>query len=490
MSLLKDLTFMAEPDAPLYQQIYAHVRAAILSGQLQKGMKIPSSRALADELGISRNTVLNAYQQLFAEGYLESIEGKGTFVTHVLPELYLDTATPQSRRKLPVPQPHRLSQRAQDVLKAPTMPGSQAASWTFPAGQPALDAFPFDLWGKLLARYAHGLHPGLLSYQETAGYHPLREAIADHVVLARQVHCSPEQVIITNGSQGALDLAARVLLNPGEATWIEDPGYLGARGALLAAGAKLIPVPVDSEGMIVEAGIARAPDARLAYLTPSHQFPLGVTMSLTRRLALLDWAKQTGAYLLEDDYDSEYRFAGRPLASLQGLDDGERIIYIGTFSKVMFPALRLGYLIVPEGLVEAFIAMRRFTDYHHSSLEQAALTDFMTEGHFTRHIRRMRTLYAERRAVLLDAVRDVPLEIDAPEVGMHLVGWLPDGIDDRDVSERAEEQRVSVLPLSHFSIERLTRGGLVLGYAGQKEAEMREGVARLAMVLEEMLNGP
>ncbi len=488
MSIFNDTAFQFDPRTPIYQQIYEHMRVAILSGQLKRGTKIPSTRALADELGISRNTVLNAYDQLFAEGYLESAEGRGTFITRVLPDAYFSIPQPTKSRPQQAAS-HHLSERAQAAMESPGMPvlregqGRQA----FRAGLPSLDDFPFDLWGKLVARHAHRLNPNNVRYQDSTGYRPLREAIANHVIVARQVHCTPDQVIIVSGSQGGLDLTTRVLLNPGETAWMEDPGYLGARGALVAAGARLVPLPVDEDGLQVEIGIQRAPDARLVYLTPSHQFPLGVTMSLSRRLALLEWAKTAGAYVMEDDYDSEYRFGGRPLASLQGLDTHERIIYIGTFSKVMFPALRLGYLIVPPGLVDAFLGMRRFVDYHPSILEQAALADFMSEGHFTRHIRRMRTLYAERRAILLDAARDLPLDIYAPEAGMHVVGWLPEGVDDRAVAAFAAEQNIEVMPISAFAIEPLKRGGLVLGYAGIDEMAIRERIHRLGIVLASFL---
>lgn len=473
--------FKLDPTAPLYQQIYEHLQAAILNGQLKPGAKIPSSRALADELGISRNTILNAYDQLFAEGYLESVTGRGTFVTRVLPDTYLTASVVGSP---PPDRPHtpRLSRRAQAVLAAPNLEASpRKHPRAFRAGVPALDAFPFELWAKYVARQAHRLQPDTMRYQDSYGYRPLREAIADHVIVARQVRCTPEQVIIVNGSQGALDLAARLLLDPGDAVWLEDPGYLGARGALLAAEAQIIPVPVDEEGLLVDVGKSRAPNARLAYVTPAHQFPLGMTMSLGRRLALLEWAQQADAYILEDDYDSEYRFAGRPLASLQGLDTSNRVFYIGTFSKVMFPALRLGYLIVPPAWVDACRALRRAVDTHPSMLEQMALADFMADGHFTRHIRRMRTLYGERRLALLAG--DLPLEISAPEVGMHVIGWLPVGVDDRLVVQQAAAQQVDVMPVSYFRLEASQRGGLVLGYAAINEADIQAGVQRLARVL-------
>ncbi len=480
--------FISAISSPIYQQVYDHLRVAILAGRLETGMKLPSTRILAAELGISRNTVLNAYDQLMAEGYIESVEGKGTFVTRVLPEQHLMTVP---RAKLHKREPERpalrLSQRAKDVLATPVLSYGEHEhpTYAFRTGLPSMDAFPYELWAKYVAREAHRLHPASLMSQDVLGYPPLREAIANHVTLARQVRCTPQQVIVVSGAQGALDLAARVLLDPGDKVWVEDPGYPGAIGALVAAEAQIVPIPVDDNGLMVEVGIERAPDARLAYLTPSHQFPLGVSLSLSRRLALLSWATKAGSYLLEDDYDSEYRFAGRPLASLQGLDDNDRTLYIGTFSKVLFPSLRLGYVVVPEILVEAFAAMRHYVDGNAASLEQRALAAFMADGHFVRHIRRMRVLYAERRNLLLEAAQNLPLKIVAPETGMHLIGWLPEGIDDKRVAQHAAAQKVFVLPISSLAMTTKSRSGLVLGYAGVNQHDIQEGVARLAVALSE-----
>lgn len=475
---------------PIYQQLYDYLRAAILSGQIPIGTQMPSTRALASELGVSRNTVLSAYDQLFAEGYLETVGGKGTFVTHTLPESMLRPPHPRRRAATQTSRQHHLSKRVTDLLNAPTMPSEPFArrlNQAFKGGIPALDQFPYDIWGRLVARHAHGLHPQIMIYQDAAGYRPLREAIAEHVLLARQVRCTPDQVIIVTGSQGGLYLTARVLLDPGDVAWMEDPGYIGAQRALAAAGAKLAFVPVDDEGFNLDAGIQQNPNARLVYLTPSHQFPLGVTLSLRRRLDLLAWARNHRAWLLEDDYDSEYRFAGRPLASLQGLDDSESVIYVGTFSKVMFPSLRLGYLIVPPGLVDAFLAYRSAIDYHHPLLEQAALADFISEGHFSRHIRRMRALYATRRGLLLDALRDSPLQLDASEAGMHLVGWLPPGISDQHAVQRAAEYDVSVAPVSAFATHANVPAGLMMGYSAVDEAEIRRGAEQLMRALDSLM---
>ena len=489
MAILERSLFHPDPDVPLYQALYTHLRAAILSGELQGGMKLPSTRSLAEELNISRNTVLNAYRQLLAEGYLEGKEGSGTFVVHVLPEQLLAAPSVGSPRQKTGQHPEAkspgpvFSQRAkmQIAVAQPASDGKLPRPFTPEA--PALDAFPYQLWRRLVVRQARRMPVNAYGYQDSAGYYPLREAIAAHVAVSRQVHCTPGQVMIVPGSQGALDLAARMLVNPGDQVWIEDPGYSGARGAFLGGGAHVIPVPVDREGLGVETGIERAPQARLVYLTPSHQFPLGVTMSLSRRLAILDWAKHANAYILEDDYDSEFRFGTRPLATLQGLDDAERVIYIGTFSKVLFPSLRIGYMILPPALVDPFLKVRRLIDIHSPVLEQAVLADFMLEGHFTRHLRRMRTLYAERRSALLEAAHGLPIQIDSPEAGMHCVGWLLDGKDDRLLANKAADYNLNLTPISNFSIEPLTRKGFLLGYGGYTTQDIKDGIRRLKVLL-------
>ena len=486
MTIFQDNPFRPVPNAPLYQALYIHLRAAILSGELKGGMKLPSTRALADELSISRNTVLNAYRQLLAEGYLDSIEGSGTFVAQVLPELLLTAPHPnvpqitQASRS----ESHRplFSERAKAQI-AVSQPPTASKPRPFLAEAPALDVFPYQLWSRLVVRQARRIPVNTFMYQDSAGYRPLREAIAAHVAISRQVHCTPGQVMIGPGSQGALDLAARMLINVGDPAWIEDPGYSGARGAFVGAGAHIIPVPVDDEGLMVSVGISRAPQARLVYLTPSHQFPLGVTMSLSRRLELLDWAKRANAYILEDDYDSEFRFATRPLATLQGLDDADRVIYIGTFSKVLFPSIRIGYMILPPLLVDPFLKVRRLVDIHSPILEQAVLADFMFEGHFTRHLRRMRALYAERRSALLVAASELPLKIDSPEAGIHCVGWLPDGIDDLMLASKAADYDLNLTPISSFSLEPLPHKGLLLGYGGFSVQEIEDGVQRLGDLL-------
>jgi GntR family transcriptional regulator/MocR family aminotransferase len=474
-------------EVPLYRQLYEWLRGAILAGQLRPGTRLQSTRELARELGVSRNTVMNAFEQLLAEGYLEGQVGSGTYVSRALPDDMLQARAPLAEKSPPKRSRRALSTRGEVMTR--TQVNSSSKPWAtrpFRPGTPALDRFPFDLWMRLTARYWRYPRRDMFGYSDPAGYAPLRQAIAGYVGAARGARCEPHQVVITSGAQQALDIVARLLLDPGDEVWIEDPGYLGARSVFVAAGARLIPVPVDDEGLSVTAGTRRAPAARLAYVSPSHHYPLGSTLSLSRRLALLEWASRADAWVIEDDYDSEYRYSGRPLASLQGLDDERRVIYLGTFSKMLFPALRLGYMIVPPDLVDAFTAARSVFSRFSPVVEQAALTDFIVEGHFARHIRRMRALYAERQAVMVEeAARELGglLEVRPDEAGMHLVGWLPEGIDDRSASASANSQGVEAPALSHFCIERRLAGGLILGYAGYARREIRSGVTQLAAAL-------
>jgi GntR family transcriptional regulator/MocR family aminotransferase len=472
---------------PLFRQLYEGMRLAILSGRLRADARLPATRTLADELEVSRNTVVNAYEQLLAEGYLVGRIGSGTFIAPTLPEELLQMR-PQPQPQARMARRDRLLSRRGAVLA--TTPRSvtthDGRPRPFRPGVPALDGFPGELWLRLTKKYAQRTPMELLDYGDAAGYYPLREAIASHVRTARAVCCTAEQVVIVSGAQQAVDLAARVLLDPGETAWLENPGYLGARGAFLGAGILVLPVPVDAEGLHVAEAERRHPGARLCYVTPSHQYPLGVTMSLARRLALLDWARRTNAWILEDDYDSEFRYAGRPLASLQGLDCDQRVIYLGTFSKVLFPALRLGYLVAPPDLVDAFVAARTLTDHHSPSLPQAVLADFIAEGHLARHIRRMRTVYTERQAALIKAARrelEDRLRVLPAEIGLHLLGWLPEGVDDREVSRRAAAHGVEAPPLSAYSLEPTRQGGLVLGYAASTPPRIRDGMRSLAAAL-------
>ncbi|HYK82145.1 MAG TPA: PLP-dependent aminotransferase family protein [Gemmatimonadales bacterium] len=475
-------------DAPLHRQIYDSLRDAIVSGRLAPGLRVPPTRVLAHELQVSRNTASAALAQLRAEGYLDVRPRSGTFVRPLLPDATLVA-------------PRRLSVRAPRVARTPPHPplsrqGARVAALAAPSasaprpfriGFPALDAFPWELWARLTnRRLRHGTR-ALYGYGALDGYRPLREAIAAYVAAARGAACTAAQVIITSGAQHALDLVARLLVNEGDAVWLEDPGYPSARAAFAAAGARLVPVPVNTEGLDVATGMRRAPRARLVYTTPSRQYPLGLTMSAARRLELLQWAARANAWVVEDDYDSEFRYVSRPLACLQGLDESGRVLYVGTFSKTLFPGLRLGYLIVPLDLAEAFGRARGITDWHSPTVEQAVLSDFITEGHFARHVRRMRVLYQARRDGLLAALRQHVgdrLELGDAAAGMHVFAWLPRGVSEHRVAELGLRAGLELPTLSSYATEPPARGGVLLGYAEFTTAELDRAVARLATVLE------
>ena len=486
------VSLVAAPDrsspVPLHRQLYEGIRGDILAGRLAAGTRLPSTRALAAEIGVSRNTVMGAYLQLLSEGYARGRVGAGTHVAAELPDDLLSAGSGEGRRPRRTGYGGRgLSRRGVALAATPaTTARDRGAPRAVRSGVP--DGFPSRAWGRIAGKVLRRPPRGLLGYGDPVGYGPLRAEISAYVGAARAVRCSWEQVLIVSGSQQALDLCARVLLDPGDAAWVEDPGYMGTRGALAGAGARLVPVPVDEDGLDVEAGIGREAGARLACVTPSHQYPLGVTMSLGRRLALLRWAGRSGAWVIEDDYDSEYRYTGRPLEALQGLDSSTEgcVIYVGTFSKVLSPALRLGYLVVPPELVDAFAAARELVDRCSPSLEQAVLAEFMAEGHFARHVRRMRVLYSERQAALIEAAeRELSgiLDLGPAETGMHLVGWLPDGADDREASRRAAASGVEAAALSRHRIEAPVPAGLLLGYAAYEEEEIGAGVRRLAQAL-------
>lgn len=474
---------------PLHRQIYEGFREAIVERRLRAGQRLPSTRGLAAELGISRIPVLQAFEQLLAEGYFESRTGAGTFVAGSLPD-DLSTASDRPGRGRPAARPGRRAvSRAPEVLLGAD-PKPWLAGWgAFRVSQPAVDRFPLQIWSGLVTRHSRNPRSRQMFYGDPMGYRPFREAVAEYLRTARAVRCDAEQILVVSGSQQALDISARVLLEPHSQVWVEEPGYDGARDVLRMAGARLVPVPVDDEGLDVAAGIARCPQARAAYVTPSHQYPLGMTMSASRRLQLLDWAQRGGAWVIEDDYDSEYRYGSFPVAALQGIDQDSRVIYIGTFSKVLFPALRIGYIVVPADLAGRFAAVREAMDIFPPTLYQAVLADFLGEGHFGRHLRRMRLLYGERRAVLVEALRQEigdALRVVGDAAGLHLTARLPAGVDDRAIAEQAARQGLWVMPLSACCLDAPSRG-LVLGYGGTSRTEILDGVRRLRGLLSPLL---
>jgi len=462
-SLTPWIAFDRRSAVPFYKQIYDGYRAAILGGRLRPGQRLPSTRALASELGISRLPAVYAFEQLLHEGYIEGRTGSGTYVTESIP----DELSPGPPEKLSVSPPTANRQLPTDL--AP-----------FRVSLPALDRFPHKIWSRLVARQARRLTVDLMAYGDPAGHFPLRETIADYLRTARAVRCDTSQVLIVSGSQMALQLCASVLLGRGKRVCIEEPGYPGARDALTRAGAKIVPIPVDGEGIDVSS-LDRSVTA--VYVTPSHQYPLGVSMTASRRIALLEWARRTNAWILEDDYDSEYRYASRPLGALQGSDPASRVIYIGTFSKVLFPALRVGYMVVPPALVDAFTQAREALDIFSPILEQLVLTDFLSEGHFARHLRRMRALYASRCEALVRALREhTGLEPYNRDAGLHLSVFLPRGTDDRRIVQRAIERGVHATALSTCYAGK-PKSGLILGFGGAEERRIVSAAKKLGEAL-------
>jgi GntR family transcriptional regulator/MocR family aminotransferase len=469
-----------EAGRPVIRQVYDQVRDAIHAGALKPGGRLPSSRDLAARLGVARASVVAAYDQLLAEGYAEGRTGSGTYVSHDLSGvLDLKPVKPVAK-----PAPAR-PDRIPDAASFPAASSTEAL--TFSNGRTLMDARALDAWATSTRRALRTLSPAHFGYSEPAGEPRLRAAVADYVRAARGVVCEPDQVIITSGAQHAVDLAARLLLKPGDQVWLEDPGYPQTWHALTAGGALGVPVPVDRSGLLVQAGIETAPDARAVFVTPSHQFPLGVAMSMGRRLELVAWARQAGAWIVEDDYAAEFRYAGAPLASLQGLDGGERVIYVGTLNKALFPGLRLGYLVAPKVLVEPLSALRRLADRQPPSLTQAITLDFMESGQFAAHIRRRRLAYKAQRDALAEALQrrlGHALEIDVPDQGMHLIAYLKDGRSDLGVEARAVERGVLTRPISPLYHNASPRQGLLLGFTGFPAKAMEPGVARLATALE------
>lgn len=476
---------------PLFRQLYARLKGAILHGALAPGARLPPTRELCRLLGVSRQTVLAAYDQLTAEGYLRGGVGQGTFVDEALPlaRQAPAPAAPGLLRALP----ERGAALATSMARIRLYDGPLRA---FRPSMPGLDLFPFDLWRKLEARHLRGAGP-YLGYGPANGYAPLRELLCAYLRASRGVACTPEQIVITSGSQQALYLLAQLLLAPGDEVWVESPGYQGACAPMLVAGAHVRTVPVTSEGMDVAYGARHYPNARLVFATPSHQLPLGPTMSLARRLELLRWAESNRAWVIEDDYDSEYRYTGAPLASMQSLDRAGCVIYVGTLSKVLFPALRLGYVVAPPALAEPLARAKAVVDMHHAMLPQAVLADFIAEGHFMRHIRRTREAYAERRAALMGALEDrlgERLVCGPADVGLDLCthfrpdrkGRIP---HEADVARAAGEAGIELRPLGYYANAAATpecavAPGLLLGFSAVKPEAIRKGVESLARVIE------
>jgi len=474
---------------PLQRQVYQALRAAILERRLAPGARLPATRSLAAELGVSRNTVLAAYEQLAAEGYVAGRVGSGTHVSETLPAVPAPARRSPSRRA-----PPRLS--AFGTRIAAGIPRGQA-SWSLPReslpqdfryGEPAYADLPLETWSRLLGRRARRLSVRRLAYQPPGGAPELREALAAYLGRARGVRTSPEQVIVLRGTQQAIDLGMRLLLDPGDEVVLEDPHYTGFSLCATALGARLRFVPVDDAGLRTDR-LAEVSDARLACVTPSHQFPAGGVLPLARRLALLDWARRQRAWIFEDDYDGEFRHAGHPLECLQALDEDGSVLYVGTASKLLFPALRIGWLVAPPALAPFFEDAKALADTGTATLEQLALADFIDEGHLERHVRRMRTRLARRRTALMEALDEQlgdRARVRGADAGLHVLLDLPElpMRDVRALREACRRRGVGVYPAAPFYARAPARAELLLGYAALDEDAIRTGVAGLRRALD------
>jgi len=465
---------------PLFRQVYSGIRQAVLIGAVSPGSRLPSTRDLAEQLGISRTVVLLAYDHLLAEGFVEGRGGSGTFVSEDMEYNPVGGSRKLARIRL-----SRLGNAVSGsaaTVDTP-LPRPVVPRYNFIYGRSDLTTFPFAVWRRLLLRNAREASMRQFDYGAAQGSTELREAICAHLRRSRSVVCTPDQVIVVNGSQQALDLVIRVLVDPGDAVALEDPQYDGIREALRAAGARLRPVPVDREGL----DPTQLPnDAKLVFVTPSHQFPTGAVLPLHRRLALLEWARRQNAVIVEDDYDGEFHYDGRPLESLQGLDREGRIVYIGTFSRTVFPSMRIGYLIAPASLVPALTAAKWLSDLHSASLEQQTLADFINGGMYERHLRRLRRKNTARRKALLEAIAEHlgdRVEVTGEGAGAQVALWPRKKVEERAVVVAALRKGVGIYGTAHCWLKQPPRPGFILGYARLGEQEIREGIRLLGEIL-------
>ena len=470
-------------------QLYTTMREFIHVGGLHLGERLPSSRTLALDLKLSRTTVINVFDRLIAEGLVESRTGAGTFVSNAWmsarPVPAEETNADVIEQRIRKPRLSRIYTQASDAFVDRL--GHQTKAFT--TALPAFDAFPRALWAQLVTKQWRSSSETTMGYGDPCGYYPLRQAIASHLLSNRGIKCEAEQIFIVSGAQQAFQLIGTVLLDPNECAWFENPGAIGARNSLIACGARLIPVPVDRDGLVVEDGLRQAPQFRLAFVTPSHQQPLGVSMSLDRRYALLQAAEDANAFIIEDDYDGEFRYSGQPPPTLKSIDTIGRVIYVGTFSKTLFPALRLGFFLAPPQLVDIFDHVSKALLQGVPSSHQGVVAEFMQEGHFATHIRRMRKTYAERHQVLCDAAEQKInglLEIVPTDTGLHTIGRLPPELSETAVAAAALGRNIVVTPIERFCIAPTGHKGLVLGFSGIKPPEIIDGVQVLAEVLEKL----
>src|SRR6266496_1301480 len=475
---------------PLHEQLYRQIRDELKSGRFGDGSsRLPSSRALATDRGISRSTVRLALSKLHAEGYLRTKPRSGTFIANVLPETFLTVDRPKAYQ--PIKRPIRISDRVRAIPDERV--GNQfdlgatgaGAGVSLVASIPAVDEFPVAVWERLRAQVLAKKGANLLRYSSNRGDVDLRKAIAAYLCDFRAAHCHPDQIVIVAGMQQAMLISAMAVLNPGEVAWIEDPCYQQTRRVLNLAGVKIIPKPIDNQGIVI-ARSPKEPLPRMIYVTPSHQFPLGVTMTFQRRTALLDFARAHDAFVFEDDYDAEFRFTGPPLPSLQGIDNSGRVIYAGTMSKILCPSLRLGYIVAPEPLVDSYIKVRSAMDQHSSPIDQATLARFITEGFFLSHIKRMRKIYAERRDFFIKQIKELlgdRFTLQVPEAGLNIVAWLKREEDFSMIRRITIDIGVRPSTLDFFCIQAKLRPAFVFGFAAWTPAQIRESLVKLACVL-------
>ena len=483
-ALLGALELKREDEPPLHRQLADGLRDKILTGRIRPGARLPSTRGLSLELGVSRNTVISAYDQLVSEGFLQGRSGDGTRVMEINPDRIL---RPGRRPALgqSIPSRHGLSAEG-NKLAAGQRQIAPSSNPAFTTGLPAVDQFPHALWARVVGKVIRSAPVHDMGYNPPGGHPPLKELIAKHLMATRGVQCTAEQVLIVSGGQAALDFTTRMLLDPGDHAWIEDPGYLGARSAIQASGAHLLPVGIDHEGLDLSAARQHEPP-KLIFVTPSYQYPLGITMSLDRRLALLRFAYERDTWVLEDDYDSDFRYHGRILSALQGLDNSGRVIYMGTFSKTMFPALRLAYLVVPHRLIAPFSNALRHTGQEAPMIMQAALTEFIHRGHYRSHLRRMHKLYEQRQRTFLHLARtylDDYLRIDDRPAGMQLVAFYRDQKERPLIEAMGADENISLNSLSTYYLGKCKQPGLFLGYAGVPESIMRDEIKKLCRILQ------
>lgn len=482
------ITLDSNSSTPLHQQLYEQLRQAILNGRLTPGERIPSTRFLAKSLSISRFTVTSSYEQLLSEGYLETVTGSGTFVCQQIPDNLIEFKPIENIEKnnsLSI----KLSKYGETLANTKNVPriAEPKLQINFRYGTPALSEFPIKQWRKLLSRYCSANLDWLEYSTEPLGYKPLRQAITRYLTRSRAVNCQPEQILITNGTQQALDLILRLLISPGETIAIENPGYLSARIIFETHNANILPISVDNSGLIIEELINFSEqNIRLVYVTPSHQFPTGAILSLPRRLELLNWAQQTGGLIIEDDYDSEFRYGEKPIPALQGLDKSDSVLYIGTFSKVLFPSLRIGYLVLPKSLVKIFTRAKWLCDRHLPILEQQVLAEFIESGYLERHIRKMRSIYDKRRQVLVKALKKhfgFRAKILGEKAGIHVMVSFKTNLSDEEIIKSAAKVGIAMMSAKPHYLTAHSKSEFIFGYGELTETQLTEGIHTLAQII-------